>query len=227
MRHTRRLLVIAVVTSITCVGVLPSAHAADAPAAKLMTTADLATFGGATSGSFDISARDTALPNVACVGASGQSVTFPNAPGWDANAQVNAKKRYVDVTESVIEYPTQDAANQAWQALTQAVATCPARALAPTNPANTHAYERVTQSSPPVAGGLATLQRSVAVDPDPRINGSSVVSYRVYRQAGATIIEVQYYSNPGATVNASIRTKVNGLASKLATRWLQGSGAAS
>ena len=211
---TRTTLAAIAIAALAATATLP-AQAAAAPTANLITAQDLSTsFGPLESGSFGVSANDPSLSNPFCVSASGAPVEFPNSTGWDVTGRIKASKRYVDVSEIVLDYGSADAAAKAYQTLTTGAATCAPSARSRVPGTSRKTFDRVTQTLPSVPGAIAVQQRRVTVSPNPRANGSSVSSYTVYRLAGNAIVEVQYFTNPGTVVNAKTQAKVNALSVK-------------
>lgn len=203
-------------------GLMPAAQAADnPPRAQLMKVADLADFGGVVSPRkwyWDIGPADTDLVNSVCLDSQGKPLTFPAANGWEAGGTVSLKP-YTSVSEHVFDYGTAEAQAAAWQDVQTAAASCDTKSKERVSSGDPSVYYNVTQSVANVDGGVAVTERSVARSKDRTINGSSTVSYTTYRQSGTAIIVVAYYQNPGKTVSAANRAKVESLANTLAARW--------
>jgi len=218
MIRTTRLIALGAALGLLALAAGAPAQAAKPPKDSLISAKDLATFGPVDSASFSISAHDAALPNPVCLGAAGEDLAFPNASGWDVNARILERGHYVDVTEAVLDYGTTDAAAKAYEALSQAAANCAPTTRTRSDATNRNTYDRVVQSTPAVPGAVAVAQRRVIVSKDTTIDGSTSASYHVYRLAGSSIVEVQYYSNPGKSVSAKTQAKVNRLSSTAACR---------
>lgn len=204
------------------IGLMPAAQAADnPPRAQLMNVSDLADFGGVVSPRkwyWDIGSADTNLVNSVCLDSQGKPLTFAAANGWEAGGTVSLKP-YTSVSEHVFDYGTAEAQEAAWQEVQTAAASCDTKSKERVSSGDPSVYYNVTQSVANVDGGVAVTERSVARSKDRTINGSSTVSYTTYRQSGTAIIVVAYYQNPGKTVSAANRAKVESLANTLAARW--------
>jgi len=195
-----------------------------APQAQLMNQSDLKSFGGVVTPAkwyWSVEAADTDLINAVCIDAQGKNLTFDTANGWDAGGTVSLEP-YTSITERVTNYSTSEAQAAAWQQLETAVASCDTKTKERVSSGDPSLYYSVTQSVATVNGGFAVTERSVARTKDKSINGSTTITYTTYRQSGTAIIAVDYYQNPGKTVSASKKAKVDALANKLTSRWLQG-----